>query len=161
MTERARVVMRQVSSGTFRGVVVVDSTLDHFLQKDGNPDTLFQHSGSLLKSGSSTRSTLVNPDFVSGDRVSKTLYVKEFRYKGVVHSLKHLFLFRFLRRLYYITIQDSNDNQLKSLAEGEGFEPSTPISQGNRLAGGRTKPLCDPSVSTPQPTVIYCTTLLA
>ena len=26
-----------------------------------------------------------------------------------------------------------------------GFEPTTPISQGNRLAGGRTRPLCDPS----------------
>jgi RIO kinase 1 len=83
--------MRQVSSGPFRGRVVVDSTLDHFLQKDGNPETLFQHSGSLLKSGSSTRSALVNPDPVSGDVPSENLYVKEFRYKGVVHSLKHLF----------------------------------------------------------------------
>ena len=27
-----------------------------------------------------------------------------------------------------------------------GFEPTTPVSQGNRLAGGRTRPLCDPSV---------------
>ena len=26
-----------------------------------------------------------------------------------------------------------------------GFEPMTPVSQGNRLAGGRTRPLCDPS----------------
>jgi RIO kinase 1 len=72
-------------------MVVVDSTLDHFLQKDGDPDALFQHSGSFLKSSSSTRSALVNPDSVSGDAVSKGLYVKEFRYKGVVHSLKHLF----------------------------------------------------------------------
>jgi hypothetical protein len=31
------------------------------------------------------------------------------------------------------------------VAEGMGFEPMTPVSQGNRLAGGRTKPLCDPS----------------
>ena len=31
------------------------------------------------------------------------------------------------------------------MAEGPGFEPGTPISQGNRLAGGRTRPLCDPS----------------
>jgi hypothetical protein len=83
--------MRQVSSGPFRGRIVADSTLDHFLQKDGNPDTLFQHSGSLLKSGSSTRSALVNLDPVSGDVGSKSLYLKEFRYKGVVHSLKHLF----------------------------------------------------------------------
>ena len=33
------------------------------------------------------------------------------------------------------------------MAEGPGFEPGTPISQGNRLAGGRTRPLCDPSTS--------------
>jgi RIO kinase 1 len=33
----------------------------------------------------------VSPDPVSRDVVSKGLYVKEFRYKGVVHSLKHLF----------------------------------------------------------------------
>src|SRR3972149_1114847 len=32
-----------------------------------------------------------------------------------------------------------------SMAEGMGFEPMTPVSQGNRLAGGRTRPLCDPS----------------
>jgi len=91
MTELPRVAMRKVSSGPFRGMVVVDSTLDHFLQNDGDPDALFQHSGSLLKSSSSTRSALVDPDSVSGDVVSKGLYVKEFRYKGVVHSLKHLF----------------------------------------------------------------------
>jgi len=91
MIELPRVAMRQVSSGPFRGMVVVDSTLDHFLQSDGDPDALFQHSGFLLKSSSSTRSALVNHDPVSGDVVSKGLYVKEFRYKGVVHSLKHLF----------------------------------------------------------------------
>ena len=27
-----------------------------------------------------------------------------------------------------------------SVAEGVGFEPTTPITQGNRLAGGRTRP---------------------
>ncbi len=27
-----------------------------------------------------------------------------------------------------------------------GFEPTTPISQGKRLAGARTRPLCDPSI---------------
>ena len=33
------------------------------------------------------------------------------------------------------------------LAEGVGFEPTTPVSQGKRLAGARTRPLCDPSSS--------------
>jgi hypothetical protein len=32
------------------------------------------------------------------------------------------------------------------MAEGVGFEPTTPISQGKRLAGARTRPLCDPSI---------------
>ena len=27
-----------------------------------------------------------------------------------------------------------------------GFEPMSPISQAKRLAGARTRPLCDPSV---------------
>ena len=83
--------MRQVSSGPFRGIIVVDSTLDHFLQNDGNLETLFQENRSLLKSSSSTRSALVNLDPVSGDVEAKSLYIKEFHYKGVVHSLKHLF----------------------------------------------------------------------
>ena len=91
MTELPQVAMRQVSSGPFRGMVVVDSTLDHFLENEGDPDALFQHSGSLLKSSSSTRSALANLDPVSGDVESESLYVKEFHYKGAVHSLKSLF----------------------------------------------------------------------
>jgi serine/threonine protein kinase len=91
MTELPLVAMRKVSSGPYRGMVVVDSTLDYFLVNDGDPDALFQESATLLKSSSSTRSALVNPGPASGDVVSNGLYVKEFRYKGVVHSLKHLF----------------------------------------------------------------------
>jgi hypothetical protein len=72
-------------------MVVVDSTLDHFLENNGDLETLFQENGSLLKSSSSARSALVNLDPVSGDVEAKSLYVKEFRYKGVVHSLKYLF----------------------------------------------------------------------
>ena len=32
------------------------------------------------------------------------------------------------------------------LAEGMGFEPMSPLSQAKRLAGARTRPLCDPSL---------------
>ena len=91
MTELPRVAMRKVSSGPYRGMVVVDSALDHFLQNDGDPDALFQHSGSLLKASNSSCSTLVNLEAVSGDVGARGLYIKEFRYKGTVHSLKHLF----------------------------------------------------------------------
>ena len=33
------------------------------------------------------------------------------------------------------------------MAEGVGFEPTSPITQAKRLAGARTRPLCDPSHS--------------
>ena len=91
MNELPRVAMRKVSSGPYRGMVVVNSSLDHFLQNDGDPGVLFQHGGSLLKSSSSSRSALVNPEPVSGNVGPNGLYVKEFGYKGAVHSLKHLF----------------------------------------------------------------------
>ena len=91
MTELPRVAVRKVLSGPFRGVVVVDSTLDQFLQNGGDADALFQDSATFLKSSRSTRSALVNPEPVSGDVISGGLYVKEFRYKGTVHSLKQLF----------------------------------------------------------------------
>ena len=32
------------------------------------------------------------------------------------------------------------------MAEGVGFEPTIPVSQDKRLAGARTRPLCDPSL---------------
>gem|GEM_PF-5020977 len=33
----------------------------------------------------------------------------------------------------------------ETVAEGVGFEPTIPVSQDKRLAGARTRPLCDPS----------------
>ena len=36
-------------------------------------------------------------------------------------------------------------NTLLFSTEGVGFEPTTPLTQGKRLAGARTRPLCDPS----------------
>ena len=45
------------------------------------------------------------------------------------------------------------------MAEGEGFEPSIPLSQDRRLANARTRPLCDPSggstVYQPPPDATY------
>jgi hypothetical protein len=90
MTVLPRVAMRKVSSGPFRGMIVVGSTLDHFLKNGGDPDSLFQHSGSLLKSTRSTRSALVELDNPREDGEREKLYVKEFRYKGSIHALKPL-----------------------------------------------------------------------
>ena len=39
--------------------------------------------------------------------------------------------------------QGAHDSSI--LAEGVGFEPTTEVSPGKRLAGARTRPLCDPS----------------
>jgi hypothetical protein len=41
------------------------------------------------------------------------------------------------------------------MAEGEGFEPSTPVTQGKHLAGARTRPLCDPSPGRVKETYFY------
>ena len=43
-------------------------------------------------------------------------------------------------------LQEKNEVQL---AEGMGFEPMREVSPPNRLAGGRTRPLCDPSYHWP------------
>jgi RIO kinase 1 len=91
MTELPRVATRKVSTGPYEGMVAVDSTLDHFLRNEGDPEALFQDGGSLLKSSSSTRSALVQLDPFRGEGESDRIYVKELRYKGVVHSLKPLF----------------------------------------------------------------------
>ena len=42
------------------------------------------------------------------------------------------------------------------LAEGMGFEPMREVSPPNRLAGGRTRPLCDPSYLSPIITTKVC-----
>ncbi len=44
-----------------------------------------------------------------------------------------------------------NPDSSQETAEGVGFEPTTPLSQGKRLAGARTRPLCDPSSTPIQP----------
>jgi len=90
MTEMSRLAMRKISSGSFKGMVVVDSALDQFLQSGGDPDALFQHSGFPLKSARSTRSALVELNNTGRDGKREKLYVKEFRFKGSIHALKPL-----------------------------------------------------------------------
>ena len=91
MTKVPGIATRKISSGPFRGMVVVDSLIDHFLENNGDPDILLQCNASLLKSSRSTRSALVELDSFGGDVESHTLYVKELRYKNVAHSVKPLF----------------------------------------------------------------------
>lgn len=82
--------MREVSIGPFRGMVIIDSMIDQFLQDGGNPDNLMRHRAELLKSTGSTRSALVELNNSEVDGKIERLYVKEFRFKGNIHSLKPL-----------------------------------------------------------------------
>ena len=90
MIEMPRVATRKILSGPFRGMVVVDSALDQFLQSGGDPDALFQQSGSPLKTARSTRSALVELSNLALEGGREKLYVKEFRFKGSIHALKPL-----------------------------------------------------------------------
>lgn len=82
--------IREILAGPFRGKVVVNSTTDHFLLNDGNPDDLFLDNSGLLKSSESTCSALVQipAAITAGDL--EPLFVKKFRFKGIIHSLKPL-----------------------------------------------------------------------
>ena len=83
--------VRDVSAGFFRGKVVVDSTMDHFLRNDGNPDDLLVDNSDFLKSSESTCSALVQIPAASTAGDLEPLFVKEFLFKGIVHSLKPRF----------------------------------------------------------------------
>jgi len=83
--------VREILTGSFRGKVVVDSTIDHFLRNDGNPDDLLVDNSGLLKSSESTCSALVQIPAASRAGDLEPLFVKKFRFKGIVHSLKPLF----------------------------------------------------------------------
>ena len=49
------------------------------------------------------------------------------------------------RRLPNGPNRSKGEHQEEVVAEGVGFEPTIPVSQDKRLAGARTRPLCDPS----------------
>jgi len=91
MATDRRLRVRDVSAGFFRGKVVVDSTMDHFLRNDGNPDDLLVDNSDFLKSSESTCSALVQIPAASTAGDLEPLFVKEFLFKGIVHSLKPRF----------------------------------------------------------------------
>ena len=119
MTELPRVAIRKVSYGPFRGMVVVGSLLDHFLENSGDPDILLQGGASFLKSSRSTRSALVRFNYSGLDGAVERLYVKEFRFKGTLHSLKPLIR----RHRAEVMWQVSNHllNHSIPIAEPEGY----------------------------------------
>jgi RIO kinase 1 len=82
--------IREIATGPLRGLVVVNSMIDQFLRDGGNPDQLLRDGATLIKAAGSTRSALVELNNSEVDGKVGRLYVKEFRFKGTIHSLKPL-----------------------------------------------------------------------
>jgi len=75
----------------FQGVVIVDSSIDRFLQTDGSPETLFFRNTELIKSHGSTRTALVEMSPSNSASAPPDLFVKAFYNKSPLHSFKHPF----------------------------------------------------------------------
>lgn len=71
--------------------MVENSLLDDFLRNGGNPESLFSHSNSLIKSNGSTRTALVVLNHPPLEPGVKDVFAKEFLYKNFFHSFMHLF----------------------------------------------------------------------
>ncbi|MGD8777108.1 MAG: lipopolysaccharide kinase InaA family protein [Syntrophobacterales bacterium] len=80
--------VREISAGPYRGMVIKDSSIDLFLQANGNPDNLFENNGYLLKSSGSTRSAIAELNDIGSEIQSEKLFVKSFLFKNLFHSLK-------------------------------------------------------------------------
>ena len=83
--------VRKISSSNIEGMVVVGSSLDHFLENNGDPEELFSHNVQLLKSGDSTRNALARLSDAKLEGSPEEIFVKEFRSKNILHSLKPRF----------------------------------------------------------------------
>ena len=83
--------VRKISRADIEGKVVVASSLDHFLENNGNPEDLFSHNAQLLKAGDSIRNALVQLSNAEMKVSPEEIFVKEFRAKNTVHALKPRF----------------------------------------------------------------------
>jgi len=83
--------VRRISRANLEGMVVVGSSLDHFLESNGNPEGLFSHNVQLLKSGDFIRNALVRLSDAKLEVNPEEIFVKEFRAKNTLHALKPLF----------------------------------------------------------------------
>jgi tRNA A-37 threonylcarbamoyl transferase component Bud32 len=81
---------KKVKQGPYRGIVVADSWLEHFLRKGGDPAGLFAVNSCPLKSTESGRSAIVEIRISGRFAESKQSYAKEFSYKNFIHSFKPL-----------------------------------------------------------------------
>lgn len=83
--------VRKISKANMEGMVVVASSLDHFLENNGNPEDLFSPNAQLLKAGDSIRNALVQLSDAEKKTNPEKIFVKEFRSKNTLHALKPRF----------------------------------------------------------------------
>jgi hypothetical protein len=91
MPSRGLIKIRKISRAPYRGMVVVDSFIDHFLQNDGNPEDLFLHNAHFIKSSRYSRAAMVEIDRPDPPFGAETFFAKEFCYKNYLHSFKPIF----------------------------------------------------------------------
>lgn len=92
MMSHNRIKIRKISKAPYRGMVAVDSFIDHFLRNGGNPADLFSHNARLIKSSEYSRAAMVEIDRPDKPFSAETFFAKEFCYKNYLHSFKPLFL---------------------------------------------------------------------
>ena len=80
--------VRKLSRADMEGMVVVGSSLDHFLESNGAPEDLFSRKVQLLKSDDSIRNAVVRLSNAKLEVSPEEIFVKEFRAKNTLHALK-------------------------------------------------------------------------
>jgi hypothetical protein len=82
--------INKIKKRPYRGVVVADSWLEHFVRNGGDPTVLFSVKSRHLKSSDSGRSAIVEIGLAGQNDKIKEIYAKEFFYKNFFHSCKPL-----------------------------------------------------------------------
>ena len=83
--------VRKISRDDMEGMVVAGSSLDHFLENNGEPADLFSHKVQLLKTEDSIRNALVQLSDAKLEIRPEEIFVKEFSSKNSLHALKPRF----------------------------------------------------------------------
>jgi hypothetical protein len=83
--------VRKISRANLEGVVIAGSSLDRFLENNGDPADLFTQNVRLIKSDDSIRNALVRLSEAKPAVSPEEIFVKEFRSKNALHALKPLF----------------------------------------------------------------------
>jgi len=83
--------VRKISRANLEGVVVAGSSLDCFLENNGDPADLFSLNVRIIKSDDSIRNALVRLSEAKPAVSPEEIFVKEFRSKNALHALKPLF----------------------------------------------------------------------